>query len=79
MPYCKDCGNSLYFISSSVSPVAPTAAGPASGLVGRFDAQGELVELESMGATDETRRKAAVNPVVYFDTCAECGSNRVVW
>ncbi|MEM5767960.1 MAG: hypothetical protein AAGU23_06120, partial [Bacillota bacterium] len=79
MPHCEDCGNSLYFIASSVSPVAPSAAGAASGLAGRFDARGKLVELDSLGSTAETRRKAAANPVLYFDTCMECGSNRVVW
>jgi hypothetical protein len=79
MPYCKDCGNSKYFTASQVSPVAPTATGPISGLVGKFDETGELVEMQAMGADEITRDAAAVNPVVYFDTCLECGSNRVSW
>lgn len=79
MPYCKDCGNSLFFTSSSVSPAALTATGLNSGLVGRFNEQGELVEMDSLGASEEDRNAAAVNPLVYFDTCMECGSHRVIW
>lgn len=79
MPYCKDCGNRMFFTSSTISPVAATATGLTSGLVGKFDEYGELIELDSVGASDESRKNAAVNPVVYFDTCMECGSTRVEW
>lgn len=79
MPYCKDCGNRIFFTSSSVLPAASTAAGLNSGLVGRFDELGELVEMESIGASEEDRNSAAIDPVVYFDICMECGSTRVEW
>lgn len=79
MPYCKECGNTQYFTASQVAPVSATAAGPTSGLVGKFDETGELVEMEAMGASENVRDAAAVNPVVYFDTCLECGSTRVNW
>jgi hypothetical protein len=79
MPYCKECGNSSYFVSSRVDPAAPEANGPISGLVGKFDADGDLVEMESLGASDFARNDAAVNPVVYFDTCMQCGSMKVSW
>jgi hypothetical protein len=48
-------------------------------LVGRFDDLGELVEMESIGASNEDRNSAAIDPVVYFDTCMECGSTKVEW
>ena len=79
MPYCRDCGNSIFFTSSMVSPAAPAATGPASGLVGRFDDDGALVEMDSLGADDEIRRHAVANPLVYFNTCMECGSTNVAW
>jgi hypothetical protein len=79
MPYCKECGNTSFFTSSKVDSVAPTANGNTSGLVGKFDEAGELLEMESLGASDYTRDDAAVNPLVYFDTCMKCGSRRIEW
>lgn len=79
MPHCRDCGNRMFFMSSQVSPPAPTATGPISGLVGRFDAGGGLVEMESLGADEKMRRKAATDPATFFDTCMKCGSTSVEW
>lgn len=79
MPYCRDCGNSKFFVASDISPAAPTANGLISGLVGTFDETGDLVQMEALGADERIRDAAAINPLVYFDTCMECGSMRITW
>lgn len=79
MPYCRTCGNRRFFGASAVSPAAPTANGPASGLMGDFDDAGELVTITRMGADKSLATRAGAQPDEYFDFCLVCGGNDVEW
>lgn len=79
MPYCRACGNRRFFAASSVPPVAPTANGPVSGLLGDFAASGGLATITRLGADKATAMAAGDQPAEYFDTCMACGSQEVEW
>jgi len=79
MPYCRKCGNRRLFAASSVSPAAPTANGPVSGLYADFAADGSLATITRMGAEKSTAKAAGANPAEYFDTCLVCGGQDIEW
>ncbi|MBP2649911.1 MAG: hypothetical protein H6Q74_736 [Firmicutes bacterium] len=79
MPYCKQCANSRLFGSSKVPPVAPTANGSISGMMGNFDVNGQIESIISMGADKKTLIAARVTPKEYFDLCLACYSQNVGW
>lgn len=79
MPKCLSCGNTVSFGSTAVSPAAPTANGPFSGLVANFDEKGYITDMESMGADLEAIQEAWEDPAEYFNICYLCGSEEIDW
>lgn len=79
MPYCRVCRNKHLFGSSQVPPVAPTANGPVSGLLGDFGNDGKLVSVTRLGAGKSTATAAGKEPQSYFDICPKCGSQDIEW
>lgn len=79
MPYCRICRNKHRFGSSQVPPVAPTANGPVSGLLGDFDGAGNLLSVTRLGADKATATAAGREPQSYFDVCPNCGSQDITW
>ncbi len=79
MPRCTRCGNTGSFGSSIIPPAAPTANGPAAGLVADFDHDGYITEMQSLGADLDTAQNAWESPREYFDVCYECGSSEIDW
>lgn len=78
MPRCKVCGNTHSFGSSKVDPIAPSANGPVSGMVGNFSSD-EIVSINSLGANKTLINEAAEQPQSYFDICLSCGSQQLEW
>jgi len=74
MPRCLKCGNQSAFASSSV--YAPHYS---NGLVDLFNSDGTLHDFENRGAPYETVQQAWQKPEAYFDLCANCGSNLLLW
>lgn len=79
MPYCKKCQNTRFFGSSKISPAAPSANGPLSGMFADFDGQGEIVSVTRMGADKRTAMAATEDPRKFFDLCLRCGSQDIEW
>lgn len=79
MPRCKICGNTYSFGSSRVEPIAPSANGLISGMVGNFDHTNAIVSINSLGANKTIINDAAEQPQSYFDICVNCGSQQVEW
>ncbi|MPL65630.1 hypothetical protein SDC9_11294 [bioreactor metagenome] len=79
MPRCPVCGNTKSFGSSRVDPIAPSANGLISGMVGVFNSDDEILSINSLGANKTTINQAAEQPQAYFDLCLNCGSQQVEW
>ncbi|MBP2644822.1 MAG: hypothetical protein H6Q75_262 [Firmicutes bacterium] len=79
MPYCKECANTRLFGSSKVPPVAPTANGCVSAMLGHFREDGQIESISSVGADKKTLIAARVSPEEYFDLCLSCYSQEIVW
>jgi len=79
MPKCAECGNSYSFGSSGAPPAAPTANGPVSGLIANFDEDGYITEMDCLVNDLDMAQDAWETPEEYFDTCYECGSNKIIW
>lgn len=79
MPKCLNCGNLNDFGVMDIPTDPPTANGPISGLMGHFSNEGNLENMESMGASLEEAQEAFERPDRYFDVCLACGSQEVQW
>ncbi|WP_066640008.1 hypothetical protein [Desulfolucanica intricata] len=79
MPRCKNCGNYKNFACSFFSSTAPTANPEPYGLLANFDEQGNLTDMECLGATLDEAQEAFENQKNYFNTCANCGGNDIEW
>ncbi|HMM22502.1 MAG TPA: hypothetical protein PKA10_17405 [Selenomonadales bacterium] len=79
MPVCRNCGNNRLFGSSLISPAAPTANGPMTGIMADFQPGGELGTITQMTTDRKEASRAAARPREYFDTCLKCGSQDVDW
>jgi len=79
MPVCRSCGNRRMFGASRISPAAPTANGPMTGIIADFESNGELGTLTRMNTDRKEAARAAANPSEYFDTCLKCGSQDIDW
>ena len=75
MPQCLSCGNNEVFESTSVQGVLY----PAMGLVGHFDQDGTIKNMENRGASPETFTSAWKQPDIHFDSCPNCGSKNIIW
>ncbi|WP_418789965.1 hypothetical protein [Phosphitispora sp. TUW77] len=79
MPKCAKCGNSFSFGCSAIPSVTPAANGLVSGLIGNFDQQGHITEMDSLINNLDQVQEAWEFPEEFFDTCYECGSNEIIW
>mgnify|MGYP000853799328 CR=1 FL=1 len=78
MPKCQRRGNEVSFVSSRIPNITPWANGVFSALTGQFEGVG-LSYVENLGVHNELSQRAFENPRQYFDTCAICGSTKVIW
>lgn len=79
MPRCRQCGNEHSLASTRFSTSADTANPPPYGLMGNFNHQGALVNMECQGASLDDAQLAFEDPKNFFDVCPVCGSRNIEW